>query len=455
MSSLNKKFTALFLAIGLMNGIGALAVLISIQQQKADALVINLAGAQRMLSQRISKIALLKGLGQAKSEDIAPPMSRFEKVLNGLQSGDTTLGIPATEDADIRQHLASAASHWITFSNLARQVAAGDTAKGDTLSRSGLSILESMDAAVKLYQAQANSKVIQLQWIQSIQILLLLALLVVATLYVRNRLVGTLRQTIASIEEAITQMVAASGQVAQVNEIVAQSALNQGMNLNDCELSSATVQTTASNSRQVLSTASKISNNSAHTCKTGLQLLAESSASMAEITASREKIAGIIKVIDQIAFQTNLLALNAAVEAARAGQAGLGFGVVAEEVRNLARRCGDAAKDTESLIAESIRAANSGEEKIAQLNAIVHSIEADVSNLNGTIQQVVEYSNQQDASLQMIHNKLKDISHLTQSNTAAAEEGAAAGQELHSQCEALNDTMHSLTLMVEGSQARA
>src|SRR5439155_10694337 len=95
---------------------------------------------------------------------------------------------------------------------------------------------------------------------------------------------------------------------------------------------------------------------------------------MKEIDGSSQKIARIIKVIDEIAFQTNILALNAAVEAARAGEAGLGFAVVADEVRNLAQRCAQAARDTASLIEESVVRSNDGKVKLDQVAEGIRAI---------------------------------------------------------------------------------
>src|SRR5260370_15413415 len=117
--------------------------------------------------------------------------------------------------------------------------------------------------------------------------------------------------------------------------------------------------------------------------------LVEIVASMREIGASSDQISKIIRVIDEIAFQTNILALNAAVEAARAGEAGMGFAVVSDEVRNLAQRCAQAAKDTSSLIEDSIKSAGNGN---AKLQDVVRSVE-EMTKSAAKIKQLVEHVN--------------------------------------------------------------
>src|SRR5207247_7752329 len=109
---------------------------------------------------------------------------------------------------------------------------------------------------------------------------------------------------------------------------------------------------------------------------------------MKEIDASSNKIAHIIKVIDEIAFQTNILALNAAVEAARAGEAGLGFAVVADEVRNLAQRCAQAARDTAELIEESIETARDGNGRLDQMAEAVRNMTGNSSRVKGLVDEV-------------------------------------------------------------------
>src|SRR5204862_4409626 len=122
------------------------------------------------------------------------------------------------------------------------------------------------------------------------------------------------------------------------------------------------------------------------------QTLDEMMTSMREIGASSGKISKIIKVIDEIAFQTNILALNAAVEAARAGEAGMGFAVVADEVRNLAQRSAQAAKDTASLIEESILRSTEGGRKLGEVAASIQAITEGAGKVKGIVEEVREAS---------------------------------------------------------------
>src|SRR6202043_2843321 len=110
--------------------------------------------------------------------------------------------------------------------------------------------------------------------------------------------------------------------------------------------------------------------------------------SMTDITASSNKISKIIKVIDEIAFQTNILALNAAVEAARAGEAGMGFAMVADEVRNLAQRSAQAARDTALLIEESIAKSNEGRTKLDHVAQSILSITGSATEVKNLVNEV-------------------------------------------------------------------
>ena len=166
--------------------------------------------------------------------------------------------------------------------------------------------------------------------------------------------------------------------------------------------------------------------------------------------ASSQKISTIIKVIDQIAFQTHILALNAAVEAARAGCAGNGFAVVAEEVRNLARRCSDAATETEVLIDESVETSKAARGKVDKLTQIVQSISEDSAQIMQVVTDVKHGCQQQAQGIQQISRAMTHMEQVVRSSAACAEESSSTSMELSSQSEVLKGIVQQLATMVKG-----
>jgi methyl-accepting chemotaxis protein len=161
------------------------------------------------------------------------------------------------------------------------------------------------------------------------------------------------------------------------------------------------------------------------------------STAIVKIKDSSDQTAKIVKTIDEIAMQTNLLALNAAVEAARAGEAGRGFAVVAEEVRNLAQRSAQAAKNTADMIAESVKNAEEGVKISSEVSVSFDRIATSSKKVNDLIGELASASKEQAQGIKEVNNAVSQMDKVTQQNAANAEESASASEELSSQAQEL------------------
>jgi methyl-accepting chemotaxis protein/methyl-accepting chemotaxis protein-1 (serine sensor receptor) len=176
---------------------------------------------------------------------------------------------------------------------------------------------------------------------------------------------------------------------------------------------------------------------------------------MGEINEQSQKISKIIRVIDEIAFQTNILALNAAVEAARAGEAGMGFAVVADEVRNLAQRCAQAARDTSTLIEESVAKSHGGKARVDDVASAIHAVIEESVQIKTLVEEVNVGSQEQRQGIDQIARAVNQMQQMTQSSAANAEEGAAAAEELTAQALELADIVERLSIMAGGATETA
>jgi methyl-accepting chemotaxis protein/methyl-accepting chemotaxis protein-2 (aspartate sensor receptor) len=235
------------------------------------------------------------------------------------------------------------------------------------------------------------------------------------------------------ISDASNQVVSASDQISSSSISLAEGASQQASSV---EQVSATIeQSTAINNQNAENAKeadilAKTATDSASKGNNKVQSLMKS---MQDINVSSERISKIIKTIDEIAFQTNLLALNAAVEAARAGEHGLGFAVVAEEVKNLAQRSATAAKETASIIEESIEQIKQGNQIAKETNESFADILDKVKKTSNIIGEIAISVNEQAEGMNQISGAMGQIDQVTQQNAANSEEVAASAEELNAQ----------------------
>jgi len=268
-----------------------------------------------------------------------------------------------------------------------------------------------------------------------------------------RRVNGVLKHGVQELSEASVQIASAADQIASSSQALASGASEHATMFQDTsnastEISSISTQTTE-NSRM---TAEKMAN-SEQTLKATNHSLTQMVDAMERINGSSHKISKIIKVIDEIAFQTNILALNAAVEAARAGEAGLGFAVVANEVRNLAQRCAGAASDTTELIEESITNTREGKAKVDQVASAIRTITSESATIKDLIDEINVGSVEQSRGIEQISKSILQMEQVTQSSAASAEQSAAAAEQLNAQAAAMKEIVERLRTMVDGDSS--
>ncbi len=259
--------------------------------------------------------------------------------------------------------------------------------------------------------------------------------------------VNGLTESAQQVASASEQLSAASQQLAEANAEQASSIEETSSTL---EESSSMIQQNTDNTKQ----AAQLASQARGSADKGNGDMGEMMSSMNEIKKSSDQIAKIIKVIDDIAFQTNILALNAAVEAARAGDAGMGFAVVAEEVRNLAQRSAQAAKDTAAMIEGNIDLSEKGVDASRKVGEELADIASGVKKVTELIDEISAASQEQTQGINQINKAIMQMEKAIQESASTAEESASASEELSAQAQSMNEIVGQLKNLVEGGSGR-
>jgi methyl-accepting chemotaxis protein len=241
-----------------------------------------------------------------------------------------------------------------------------------------------------------------------------------------NKTITNVEQTVEQLRSISDQVNTASEEISDGNNNLSGRTEQQAANLEETAASMEQLTSTVKNNSDNAQQANQVATSARSAAERGGQVVNDAVQAMQQISDSSNRIAEIIGVIDEIAFQTNLLALNASVEAARAGEQGRGFAVVATEVRNLASRSAEAAKEIKELIKDSVDKVNSGSDLVNQTGESLSEIVESVKKVGDIIAEIAAASAQQTAGIEQVNMAVTNLDEMTQQNAALAEETSAA-----------------------------
>jgi methyl-accepting chemotaxis protein len=253
-----------------------------------------------------------------------------------------------------------------------------------------------------------------------------------------NSMIGAMNSLFGQIKSSTNDVSAGASNIAEVANSLAMGSTEQAATVEQISASVAEITVKTKYNTERSDEAAKLAQNINVTVSKGEHQMSEMTAAMESINEASHSIEAVIKSIDDIAFQTNILALNAAVEAARAGEAGKGFAVVAGEVRNLASKSAEAAKETNSLIDNSIKRAELGGKIVVETAQSLAEIKEGMDKAAALVTEIAEASREQSIAISQINDAVSQVAEVVQSTSAGSEECASSSESLNTEVESLN-----------------
>ncbi|WP_440905971.1 methyl-accepting chemotaxis protein [Catenovulum sp. SX2] len=261
-----------------------------------------------------------------------------------------------------------------------------------------------------------------------------------------NTTLDKLTEIITKVNQSAATVSSGADEIAQGNADLSQRTEEQASSLEETAASMEEMTSTVKQNADNAALADDLAEQARKKAVEGGQVVENAVTSMAQINDASKKIADIIGVIDEIAFQTNLLALNAAVEAARAGEQGRGFAVVAGEVRNLAQRSAEAAKEIKNLIRDSVAKVEDGSALVNQSGETLSEIVEAVEKVSRMIADISIASKEQSSGIEQVNKAITQMDEMTQQNAALVEEASAAGESMAEQAASMSQILSFFTL---------